>query len=86
MSDSVVGGTAAGGTAAGGTAAGRAGERGAGTEGRSWVDGPRPAPVRGERYETTERQQRIAMRDGTGLAATIFEPVLPAGAPPSRPW
>jgi uncharacterized protein len=72
MSDSVVGGAGASG----------AGERGAGTEGRLWVDGPRPAPVRGERYETTERPERIPMRDGIGLAATIFEPVLPAGAPP----
>ena len=56
--------------------------RGAGTEGRLWVDGRRPAPVRGERYETTERQQRIETRDGVGLAATIFEPVMPAGSPP----
>ena len=58
------------------------GERGAGTEGRRWIDGPRPAPVRGERYEVTERAARIPMRDGVELAATIFEPVLPAGAPP----
>jgi uncharacterized protein len=93
MSDSVGGvgggagqaGTGPGGAAPGGTRpAGGVGsaDRGAGTDGRLWIDGPHPAPVRGERYEVTERQQRIAMRDGTGLAATIFEPVLPDGAPP----
>ena len=97
MSDSVIGATGTGQTGAGQTGAGEAGqpgagprgagergagERGAGTEGRLWVDGPRPAPVRGERYATTERPQRIEMRDGVGLAATVFEPVLPAGSPP----
>jgi putative CocE/NonD family hydrolase len=75
MSDSVVGST-------GQTGGHGPGERGAGTEGRLWIDGPAPAPVRGERYETTERPERIVMRDGLALAATIFEPVLPAGAPP----
>ena len=36
----------------------------------------------GERYQTTERPERIETRDGTGLAATIFEPVMQAGSPP----
>jgi len=45
------------------------------------VDGdaaPRPAGP----YDTTERDERIVVRDGTGLAAVIIEPVLPAGSPP----
>jgi putative CocE/NonD family hydrolase len=75
MADSAVGGQDGSGSA--GTA-----QRGAGTEGRAWIDGRHPAPVRGERYEVTERQQRIETRDGTGLAATIFEPVMPGGSPP----
>jgi putative CocE/NonD family hydrolase len=58
------------------------GEPGAGTEGRQWISGPAPAPLRAERHETTERDQRVETRDGTGLAARIFLPVLPAGAPP----
>ncbi|HEX5293812.1 MAG TPA: CocE/NonD family hydrolase [Streptosporangiaceae bacterium] len=55
---------------------------GAGTEGRLWVDGRQPMPARPPRYETTEREQRIPMRDGVSLAATIIEPVLPDGSPP----
>jgi hypothetical protein len=65
--------------------AGGTGERGAGTGDRLWIDGaggPSPAPRPAARYATTEREQRIPMRDGIGLAATVFEPVLPAGSPP----
>jgi uncharacterized protein len=75
MADNVVGGRDESGRE--GTA-----QHGAGTDGRLWIDGPHPAPVRGERYEVTERQQRIETRDGTGLAAMIFEPVMPDGSPP----
>jgi uncharacterized protein len=53
---------------------------GAGTAGRQWADGQQPA--RPQRYETTEREQRIPMRDGISLAATIIEPALPDGSPP----
>ena len=53
---------------------------GAGTEGRQWADGQEPA--RPQPYETTEREERIAMRDGVRLAATIIEPVRPDGSPP----
>jgi putative CocE/NonD family hydrolase len=63
-------------------AGGVAGVRGSGTDRRLWVDGRQPAPVQAGRYETTEREQRIPMRDGIGLIATIIEPVLPAGSPP----
>ena len=56
--------------------------RGAGTEGRAWIDGRPPAPARPGRYETAERDERIPVRDGTLLAARIFEPVLPPGSPP----
>lgn len=64
-------------------AAGRAGDsaRGAGTQGRLWVTGQRQAPLRAERYETTERDEQIVVRDGTALAAVIVEPVLPPGSP-----
>jgi putative CocE/NonD family hydrolase len=56
--------------------------KGAGTEGRRWVDQRAPAPLPAGAYETTEREQRIPMRDGISLAATIIEPVAPAGSPP----
>ncbi len=46
------------------------------------VDRPAPAPLRAGRLETTERDERIETRDGTGLAARIFLPVLPDGAGP----
>ena len=55
--------------------------RGAGTDGRLWVDGAR-APLPPGPYDTTEREERIEVRDGTGLAGVIIEPVLPAGSPP----
>jgi len=55
---------------------------GAGTEGRRWVDGRQPVPAQPQRYETTEREQRIPMRDGISLAATIIEPALTDGSPP----
>ena len=44
--------------------------------------GGEPAPLPPGPYDTTEREERIAVRDGTGLAAMIIEPVLPAGSPP----
>jgi putative CocE/NonD family hydrolase len=56
--------------------------RGTGTESRQWVGGARPAPLRPDRYDTTEREERIVVRDGTGLAAVVIEPVRPAGSPP----
>jgi putative CocE/NonD family hydrolase len=56
--------------------------RGAGTDGRLWVDGTRAAPLPPGPYDTTEREERIEVRDGTGLAGVIIEPVLPAGSPP----
>ena len=55
--------------------------RGAGTDGRLWVDGAR-TPLPPGPYDTTEREERIEVRDGTGLAGVIIEPVLPAGSPP----
>ncbi len=55
--------------------------RGAGTDGRLWVDGDAPPRPEGP-YDTTERDERIVVRDGAGLAAVIIEPVLPAGSPP----
>jgi putative CocE/NonD family hydrolase len=61
---------------------GGAAARGAGTDGRLWVDGRTPAPMTPGAYETTEREQRIPMRDGISLAATIIEPALPDGSPP----
>ena len=56
--------------------------RGAGTDGRLWVDGTRHAPLPPGPYDTTEREERIEVRDGTGLAGVIIEPVLPDGSPP----
>jgi putative CocE/NonD family hydrolase len=56
--------------------------RGAGTDGRLWVAEASRAPLPPGPYDTTEREERIAVRDGTGLAAVIIEPVLPAGSPP----
>ena len=56
--------------------------RGAGTDGRLWVDGARDAPLPPGPYDTTEREERIEVRDGTGLAGVIIEPVLPDGSPP----
>src|SRR3984885_7865702 len=55
---------------------------GAGTEGRQWVETGLAVAAQPQRYETTEREQRIPMRDGISLAATIIEPVLPDGPPP----
>jgi uncharacterized protein len=52
---------------------------GSGTGDRLWVDGRVQPPLRADRYEVTERPQRIPMRDGVGLAAVVFEPVHPAG-------
>ena len=56
--------------------------RGAGTQGRLWVDGPRPPRIDDARYETTERRASIAMRDGIKLAAVIVLPVRPDDGEP----
>lgn len=60
---------------------GRGAIRGAGTDGRLWVDDTR-TPLPPGPYEVTEREERIEVRDGTGLAGVIIEPVLPDGSPP----
>jgi uncharacterized protein len=56
--------------------------RGAGTDDRLWIAEQRDAPLRPVSFETTEREERIVVRDGTALSALVIEPVLPAGSPP----
>ena len=47
-----------------------------------WITDRQEPRRRLDRYPTTEREARIEVSDGTGLAAVIIEPVLPPGSPP----
>jgi putative CocE/NonD family hydrolase len=47
-----------------------------------WITDRQEPRLRPDRYQTTEREARIEVSDGTGLAALIIEPVLPLGSPP----
>lgn len=55
-------------------------QRGAGTEGRMWIAGREPAPVRPERHEVSETPVQVPMRDGIRLSGSLLLPVLPEGS------
>jgi predicted acyl esterase len=57
-------------------------EHGAGTDDRLWVHGRQAPPVRPERYEITEQQVQVPVRDGIKLAGLLMLPTRPEGAPP----